>query len=303
MKVCYNDHVNFDLGLLKYLHPFEGAKFRAVYNAIKAQPAIDFISPDAEISQAMIEAFVDPLVKRYLQHKDHILRALEVPRLPFVNLNFLDKKILQPMRWGVAGTIVSAQEALKSGFCWNLSGGYHHASQHSIEGFCIYNDIGICYQELIKNGTLTDDDRILIIDTDVHHGNGNARTFMDNPHVTLLDIYNQDLYPQSPSTRERVDIGVPLNTGVGADEYLKRYQAALEQVSGGFRLAFVVAGTDVLACDKLGGFTLSIDDVVKREVITTQFLKDKDIPSVMLSGGGYSKESAAAIEKAILACV
>lgn len=204
------------------------------------------------------------------------------------------------MRWGVTGTIMGAREAIKnSGVYWNLSGGYHHATQQNMEGFCIYNDIGICYQQLTKEGLLSPKDKILIIDTDAHHGNGNSHTFMENRHVIILDIYNASIYPTSSYTRDRVDIPVPLTTGTRGSAYLKKYQEALKMINGDYRLAFVVAGTDVLECDKLGRLGLTIDDVVEREKLTIQTLKEKKVPVVMLGGGGYSKESAKCISSAI----
>lgn len=301
MKICYNQNFNFNLGLLAKLHPFDGAKFDRVYRAIVHQEAFDFISPESSISQITIDEFVDPLIKRYLNHKDHIYRALEVPKIPLLGMNFLEQKILSPMRWGVAGTILSSQTALTDDFCWNLSGGYHHASPHSIEGFCIYNDIGIAYQELIKSGYIHKSDQILIVDTDAHHGNGNARTFMENPSVTLLDVYNRDIYPTTPSTRQRVDIRVEVTTGAQGSEYLNAYEIALQKISGNYKLAFVVAGTDVLKGDKLGGLSLTLNDIETRELLTVTTLKEHKIPTVMLSGGGYSKESAIAIIQAIRA--
>lgn len=300
MKICYNDHFNFDLGLLGYLHPFDGAKFRHVHNAIAKENAIEIISPESEISQSIIDEFVDPLIQRHLKHKDHIYRALEVPKIPFAGMKFLDKKILSPMRWGVAGTILSARQAFVDQFCWNLSGGYHHASQHSIEGFCIYNDIGIAYQELSKSGHISSSDKILIIDTDAHHGNGNARTFLENRNVTLLDVYNRDIYPTTPSTRNRVDISVALRSGTTGKDYLDAYERALSDISCTYKIAFVVAGTDVLLNDKLGGMQLSSEDVVKRERLTIAKLNSLSIPTVIWGGGGYSKESADAITKSIV---
>ncbi|MGI1679426.1 MAG: histone deacetylase [Cellvibrionaceae bacterium] len=302
MKVSYSEQNNIDLGLLNLLHPFDGLKFKKVYNAIKAVDSIEFVEPADPVEDEKIYEFVNALIKMWLTDKVLLLRALEVPNLPFISFRYLDKKVLQPMKWGVAGTILSAREALLSGFCWNLSGGYHHASQHSIEGFCIYNDIGICYQELIKDGTFSSDDKILIIDTDAHHGNGNARTFKENKNIEILDVFNESIYPQTYSSRTRVDFPVPLNPGTSGKEYLEKYSAMLKTVSSDYKLAFVVAGTDVLAADKLGGFKLTEDDVVEREKITIRFLKEKNIPTVMLSGGGYSKDSAPCIVKAIKAC-
>lgn len=301
MIISYNDNFNFDLGVIGKLHPFDGTKFRRVYQAISQQDGFEFISPEAGVSQVIIDEFVGQFVVRYLKDKVFIYRALEVPKIPFLGMEFLDKKILTPMRWGVAGTLLSAQTALTNKFCWNLSGGYHHASQHSIEGFCIYNDIGITYQELIKSGHLSETDKILIIDTDAHHGNGNARTFMDNPNVTLLDIYNYDVYPKSSSTRERVNISAPVHGGTAGDYYLDIYGEALAEITQSYKIAFVVAGTDVLDSDKIGGLSLTQDDIVAREVMTVKKLQEYDIPTVMLSGGGYSKQTADAIVHAMKA--
>jgi histone deacetylase 11 len=300
VKICYHDHFNFDLGLIGHLHPFDGTKFRRVYRKIKQEKSLDFISPESGISQSVISEFVTPFIERCLKNKDHIYRALEIPKIPFAEISFLNKKILGPMRWGVAGTILSTKQALANDICWNLSGGYHHASQHSIEGFCIYNDIGITFQELSKSGQFSSSDEILIIDTDAHHGNGNARTFMENRNITLLDVYNKDIYPNTPSTRERIDIPVALQSGITGKNYLMEYKKALSNISDKYKIAFVVSGTDVLKNDKLGGMQLSLEDVVKRELLTITTLKSLKIPAVILSGGGYSKESANAITQSIL---
>jgi len=299
IHVFYDEELNIDLGILNYLHPFDGLKFRKIYQQIKNKKNVLIVTPHIEINQTQIDEFVNELIHLFLRHKEHIFRAIEVPKIPFVGLNYLDKKILRPMRLGVGNTLAATKLALTGQYCWNLAGGYHHASQHSIEGFCIYNDIGITYQELCKTGELTTEDKILIIDTDAHHGNGNARTFIDNPNVTILDVYNGQLYPRTPSTRERVNLPVPLASGVTGNEYLSRFKEALVQLDGDYKVAFVVAGTDVLATDKLGGMLLTQDDVVQREKLTLTTLKSLAIPAVFLGGGGYSKDSANAIAAAI----
>jgi histone deacetylase 11 len=303
MKVIYSKHYNINLGLLSYLHPFDGAKFKSIYEGLKANKEVEFIEPSESVSMEIIDEFLSSIMRHRVRNKNGIFQALEVPRIPLINFSFLDRKILTPMRWGVAGTILGATQALKNGgVYWNLSGGYHHAMQQNMEGFCIYNDIGICYQQLIKNGLLSADDKILIIDTDAHHGNGNAYTFMDNDRVTLLDVYNAGIYPTSAYTRERVNIAVPLQPGTEGNTYLKLYKEALKKLDGDYRLAFVVAGTDVLTCDKLGGLCLSIDDVVAREKLTVEGLHERSIPTVILGGGGYSKESASCVISAVSAC-
>lgn len=303
MKVIYSKHYNISLGLMNHLHPFDGSKFQSIYDGLKADDRIEFIEPSAPVDMETIDEFLSSIMQHRVRNKNGIFQALEVPRIPFVNFSFLDRKVLSPMRWGVAGTILGATQALRNGgLYWNVSGGYHHAMQQNMEGFCIYNDIGICHQQLIKSGLLTPDDKILIIDSDAHHGNGNAYTFMENSRVTILDAYNAGIYPTSSYTRDRVNIPVQLPPGTDGCTYLQRYKDALQKLDDDYRLAFVVAGTDVLMSDKLGGLCLSIEDVVDREKLTLQALNQRSIPTVILGGGGYSKDSAKSIIQAISAC-
>ena len=296
MKLIYHDSYNIRLGPLGLLHRFDGTKFEKVFEAVRGTPGIESSEPEAPVDPATAAEFFDDLMRRCVRRREHIFRAFEVPVVPFVPYGLLDRRVLLPMRWGVAGTIAATAEALRGTPCtWNLSGGYHHASPHSMEGFCIYNDIGIAYQESLKLGTMDERARILIIDVDAHHGNGNARTFYENPNVHILDVYNEDLYPASPSTRRRVNFPVPLRSGTSGAEYLRRYAAALEQVGSDYCVAYVVAGTDVLASDPLGQLQLSETDVASREQLTFRALRERGVPAVFLCGGGYSSASAPAI--------
>ena len=301
MKVFYCENYNISLGLLNYLHPFDGCKFKKVSGSLEGTPTVNIIKPSRPASMEVILSYTSGLMKRALNgNKRVILRALEVPYIPLLPFSFIDKRILLPMRWGVAGTMEAAKNSLENGSIgWNLSGGYHHASQQSAQGFCIYNDIGITYQELLKDGSLSNNDKILIIDIDAHHGNGNANWFYENNKVTLLDIYNADIYPQTHSSRERVDVSVPLPHGTGGGFYLSHLESALKQLATDFTLAFVVAGTDVLGSDPLGGLNLTIDECVQRDQMVYDFLKNAAIPSVFVGGGGYSKDSSKAIIKSI----
>jgi histone deacetylase 11 len=298
MKIIYHENYNIDVGIFKFLHPFDGCKFSKVRAALNDA---DIIAPQGPIAEDAILSSLNELLKIQIKDKAALCRALEIPKIPFLSFSWLDSRILSPMRWGVAGTLIASRLALGGNDAWNLAGGYHHASPHRMEGFCIYNDIGISYQQLIASGELTADDKILIIDIDAHHGNGNARTFHENKNVTLLDVYNADIYPNNPVSRRRVDIAVPLASGTGGELYLNKLGAALQQLSSGYKLAFVVAGTDVLATDPLGGLALSVAEVAQSHKLVYQRLKALHIPTVFLGGGGYGKDSAAAIVAGIKA--
>ncbi|MDQ2042812.1 histone deacetylase [Pseudoalteromonas sp. 20-92] len=302
MKIIYEPRFNYQLGLLKYLHPFDGEKFAKVITELDSLN-IEIIHPMGPVSSVVINEYLNELMRKLVLSKTLVFRALEVPKIPFVSFDFLDNKILLPMRLAVAGTLLGAEKALGSGdIMWNLSGGFHHASNVNMEGFCIYNDIGISYQQLRKNGQLSETDKVLIIDVDAHHGNGNAYSFKDNENIHLLDVYNADIYPTSDFTRNRVNFPVPLKSGVEGHEYLEKLNQALKLVKADYSLAFVIAGTDVLAIDKLGGFKLTVKDVAEREKFILSHLKSLEIPTVVTGGGGYSKQSALAITAAIKAC-
>jgi histone deacetylase 11 len=303
MNVIYSEHYNIDLGLLNQLRPFDGTKFRTIHEALKTNDKVNFIESLEPASMAVIDGFLTSLMRKEVRSPVLVLRALEVPKIPFLRFSYLDRKILTPMRWGVAGTLLAAFHALKQrGVYWNLAGGYHHAMPQAMEGFCVYNDIGICHQQLMEEGLLKSGDKVLIIDTDAHHGNGNAATFMENANVVILDVYNAAIYPTSHYTRRRVNIAVPLEPGTDGRTYLQRFDEALEKLDDDYRLAFVVAGTDPLASDRLGGLCLSVDDVAEREKRTLRALRHRGIPVVLTGGGGYSKDSAKSVIRAIAAC-
>jgi histone deacetylase 11 len=291
MNIYYHEEYNIDLGLFRRLHPFDGMKFSKVFKAIKKNPGISIRQPGKPLSQTGIDAFVGEKLRHLLQDKQYILSALELPFPPTIPFSIIEDKILLPMRWAVQGTIDAMKDALGGSSSWNLFGGYHHASADSAEGFCVYNDIGIAYVEHLNARRTEKGDRILIIDVDAHHGNGNAQTFMKNRNVTIVDMFNDDIYPKSPNTKQRVDVAVPLHTAACGREYLKGLESALNRIQGDYCMAFVIAGTDVLATDPLGGLGLAIEEVVHRDIMIFEKLQQLSIPAVFLGGGGYSEDS------------
>jgi histone deacetylase 11 len=300
MNIYYHKKYNIDLGLFNRLHPFDGMKFSKVIEAIqKKKPGVCIRQPGTPVPQAVIDAFAGELLRPLLRDKQYILGALELPFPPVIPFSIIDKKILLPMRWAVQGTIDAMRDALAGSTSWNLFGGYHHASADFAEGFCVYNDLGIAYTEHLKARRIDKDDRILIIDVDAHHGNGNAQTFMECGNVVIVDIFNDDIYPRSPRTKERVDIAVPLHSAAPGREYLGGLECALDRIQGDYRMAFVIAGTDVLAADPLGGFRLTIEDVVRRDILIFEKLRQLSIPAVFLGGGGYSEDSVRATAESL----
>lgn len=142
----------------------------------------------------------------------------------------------------------------------------------------------------------------MIVDIDAHHGNGNGHVFLKDPSLEMLDIYNDDIYPNSPSTKRRVDIGIPFRSGTGGPDHLARLRDGLAQLKGGARFAFVVAGTDVLRSDPLGSLALTVDECAERDRLVFGRLKELCVPAGFLGGGGYGPEGARAMIAGITAC-
>ncbi len=299
MIIYYHHRYNIKLGVLNSLHRFDGRKFEKVVGKISNLEGINISSVSEPISQEIVDEFVGDLMRRLLPSKRYILQALEVPYIPLLPFSIIDNRILEPMRWAVSGTLEASAIALTGKNAWNLSGGYHHASKRAAEGFCIYNDVGITVENLIKRGSISDNDKILIIDIDAHHGNGNAYVFKDSKNVTILDIYNNDIYPRTFYTKERANINIPLSARTGSDEYLSKLAAGLDEIQGNFKLAYIIAGTDVLVNDPLGGINLTVADCVGRDQLVLEKMKSLSIPTVFLGGGGYGKDSATAIIESI----
>ena len=301
MITFYSPHYNIDLGLLNKLHPFDGRKFRKVQEAIQSL-GVTHQAVASEVTPAQLDSFAGEILRPLYASKRYVLRALEVPYIPLLPFGIIDRRVLAPMRWAVQGTIDAALAALAGHDCWNLSGGYHHASRNAAEGFCIYNDVGIAVEELRARGLLGESERFMIVDIDAHHGNGNGHVFLKDRSVEILDIYNADIYPNSPTTKDRVDIGIPLRSGTRGAEYLDRLRDGLARLQGGARVAFVIAGTDVLASDPLGALALTVEECIERDRMVFDRLKALGIPAVFLGGGGYGPDSARAMIGGIKAC-
>ncbi len=301
MIIYYHPKYNINLGVLNHLHPFDGKKFEKVYQSITKLKGITITWVDQPVTQPVIDKFVGDLLRRLLNSKRYILKALEVPYIPLLPFTTIDNRILDPMRWAVSGTLAAANKSLTGENTWNLSGGYHHASKSAAEGFCIYNDMGIAMEQMLSEKAISETDEILIIDIDAHHGNGNAYVFMENDKVSILDIYNNDIYPKSEFTKERVNINIPLHSNTSGEEYLSKLESGLHKINRAHKIAFIVAGTDVLKSDPLGGLNLSMGDCVERDKLVLEKLNALSIPAVFLGGGGYGKNSAAAIIESISA--
>ncbi|TKB95888.1 histone deacetylase family protein [Pedobacter cryophilus] len=184
------------------------------------------------------------------------------------------------------GTIDGCHYAFEHGVAFNIAGGTHHAGSNWGEGFCLLNDQAIAANYLLNKNLASS---ILIIDLDVHQGNGTAQIFENEPRVFTFSVHGEKNFPFRKE-QSSLDIGLP--DGVGDNEYLsiikEKIPYLLDLVKPDF--VFYLAGVDVLATDKLGKLALSKEACKQRDQIVFEACFQKDIPVQVSMGGGYSPD-------------
>jgi len=241
-----------------------------------------------------------------LRDSQYVANALEVQLVRHLPAWMIDWHILRPMRWATMGTVVAARECIQHGLAVNLGGGYHHAKPNRGEGFSIYSDIGIAVASLRTNGQLDKDARVAYIDTDAHQGNGVCHTFANDDRVFIFDIYNNRIYPLlDVDARKRIDCDVGISPGCSDSEYLHelhtRLPGFLDSVTNTpVGLAIYNAGTDVFAGDPLGSLKISADAILERDLFVVRELLSRNIPTVMVLSGGYTKQSYQLVAKSVI---
>lgn len=195
-------------------------------------------------------------------------------------------------RFIAQGTIDCARYAREYGVALNIAGGTHHAYADHGEGFCVFNDFAIASNFLLRN---KEAERILIVDLDVHQGNGTARIFQDEPRVFTFSMHGERNYPLRKEQSD-LDIGLPDKTE--GDVYLKTLEATLPRLIKEHQpdLIFYLSGVDVLESDRLGRLSLSVQACKERDRFVFSTCKAAGIPVAVSMGGGYSRKIANIIE-------
>ena len=199
----------------------------------------------------------------------------------------MSQALIDRERYVVGATIACANYALTDGFALSTSGGTHHAFADSGEGFCILNDVCVASNVLLRDGLAK---RILILDLDVHQGNGNAAIMADNPDVFVFSMHGEKNYPYH---KPKSDLDIALADGTGDDEYLALLTNHLPRVLDEFCPDFVFyqAGVDVLTEDRLGRINLTMDGLIKREKYVIETLHTNKLPTVVAMDGGYTPDT------------
>jgi acetoin utilization deacetylase AcuC-like enzyme len=186
------------------------------------------------------------------------------------------------------GTIDCAQYAKEYGVAINAAGGTHHAFTNKGEGFCLLNDLAIATNYLLHHQLSK---RILIVDLDVHQGNGTAHIFEQNPAVFTFSMHGKNNYP---FLKEKSDLDIELPDGICGADYLLLLKTHLPKIIDQHRPDFIfyLSGVDILLTDKFGKLNLTLADCKTRDEVVFEHCKNLKIPAVAVMGGGYSPEVA-----------
>ena len=245
----------------------------------------DFFSPES----ARLDTVCNVHQKEYVDQLVNLtLEARAVRKIGFPLSAALVERELRIAQ----GTITGAEKALETGIAFNSAGGTHHAYSNHGEAFCLLNDQAIAAQHLLNQQLAH---KILIVDLDVHQGNGTAAIFRENPNVFTFSVHGKTNYPFK---KETSDLDIALPDGTTDTEYLTIVSRVVPQLIANEKPDFIfyLSGVDILASDKLGKLGCTIDGCRKRDEIVFSHCRAAGIPVQCSMGGGYSPDIKTIIE-------
>ena len=277
-KLVFHPDYDFQLGA----HVFPSVKYRMIHESLIASGFAteeDFLQPgfalDEDLAMAHTREWVRRLRTGLLSYEE--ARRMEIPYTEAVIRGF----------WLAAGgSILAARLALRDGIGFNVGGGFHHAYPGHGEGFCAINDIAVAIRKLQADGFIQS---AMIVDADVHHGNGTAAIFAGDADIFTLSIHQFDNYPEDkpPST-----LDIHLEDAVADEEYIARLRAGYVPALKSFRpdLLVYVAGADPHWTDQLGGLRLTMEGLQRRDRLVLDHALAACVPVAVVLAGGYSQD-------------
>jgi len=182
------------------------------------------------------------------------------------------------------GTVLASKLALEYRIACNTAGGSHHANFDEGAGYCVFNDVAVAANYLLNKGLVK---KILIVDLDVHQGNGNSDIFGNNKNVFTFSMHSKSNYPAKKS---KSDLDIELEDNTEDQKYIETLKDSIQLLNKQkFDFVFYIAGVDVHFNDRLGKLKLSDDGIKKREEIVIGNFFSKKIPICGVLGGGYNK--------------
>ena len=230
---------------------------------------------DAEILHAHQRGYLRRIVQGTLTRKE--MRRIGFP---------WSKKMVERSRRASGGTLGACLAALEDGFAANLAGGTHHAFADRGEGYCVFNDSAIAARAVQAAGLVQ---RVVIVDTDVHQGNGTASILRGDPSVFTFSIHGEKNFP---FRKEQSDLDIPLPDGADTAKFLRALEAGLERALDASEagLAIFLAGADPFEGDRLGRLSVSKEGLAERDRMVLEGCRERSIPVAVTMSGGYARK-------------
>ncbi|TVR88328.1 MAG: histone deacetylase [Saprospirales bacterium] len=276
LKIAWSPVYKYDL---PEGHRFPMEKYELLPEQLMYEGTVDssnFYHPPAlnrdEILLTHKPSYYDSLLKGQLSRKEQ--RRIGFP---------VTRKLVERGRYIAGGTLKCIDYALEYGISMNIAGGTHHAYPDRGEGFCVFNDFALASNIALQRKILS---KILIVDLDVHQGNGNAFIFQNEDRVFTFSMHGAKNYPLK---KEKSDLDIPLPDGLEDRNYLRILNETLPKLMDDVEpdLVFYQAGVDILESDKLGRLKVSKNGVLERDRFVLETCKKNGVPLVASMGGGY----------------
>ena len=260
-------------------HKFPIKKFGELANyLIENKLVTSFHKPYPCSEETLKRAHSESYIK---QVKNKTLNKNEINKIGFPLIESVVKRSLV----ATGGTVLASKLAINNGIACNTAGGSHHANFEGGAGYCVFNDVAVAAHHLLDRGLAG---RILIVDLDVHQGNGNSDIFRDNKNVFTFSMHSKSNYPAKKSVS---DLDVELDDNMEDKEYIKILKFYLSQLNQeNFDYVFYIAGVDIHFNDRLGKLKISDEGIRERDEIVTENFFSKGIPLCGVLGGGYNKD-------------
>ncbi|HEV2297093.1 MAG TPA: histone deacetylase [Candidatus Acidoferrales bacterium] len=283
-KLIYDDRYDLNLGA----HVFPSQKYRLVKEALLRGGIAeedDVLSPkragDEDILRVHSREYVHKLKTGTLSYLE--IMRMEVP---------YSKELIEACWLAAGGSIEAGKRALTDGCAFNIGGGFHHAYPDHGEGFCVIHDVAVAIRRLQFDHAI---EAAMVVDTDVHQGNGTAAIFGGDGTVFTLSIHQENNYPY-PKPPSNIDVDLP--DGVGDEDYLAMLETNLMRAFEEFQpeLIFYVAGADPYREDQLGGLALTMEGLRQRDAMVFEHALRHRVPVAVTLAGGYARRVADTVQ-------
>lgn len=277
-RLYYSPYYYADIG---EGHVFPIRKFELVRDRLLAEGTLfpnEINEPERALVNDLTLVHTDDYISR-LQNGELTAKEIRKLGLPW------SESLVRRSFHAISGTINAARDCFSSGIASNLAGGTHHAYPDRGEGFCVLNDAAVAIRVLQRDGLAK---RFLIIDLDVHQGDGTAFIFRDDPDVFTFSMHGAKNYPLF---KQSSSLDIELHDNTGDDEYLETLEHAFPRLMiHDPDVIFYLAGADPYKHDKLGRLGLSIEGLRRRDHMVLKFARDAGIPIVTTMSGGYAAD-------------